>query len=212
MVTIVMDVDGTILDAMPSYNETFSSILLEHCKLPKDQAVTYYTRNAGMELFDQFKEILQKNGEPHDDNIIMDLIDKFWGAEEKSIPRVYDDVIPTFEMLKDYDIHIASGTRSDVLNSRMGKSDIQKYIKKLVGWSPDYTKRLHFEHLSKVKERVVYVGDAIEDMKMAKNFGMVGVGIVREGGWFSRKELEEAGADYVIDDLRKLKDIADSVK
>jgi len=50
-------------------------------------------------------------------------------------------------------------------------------------------------------EEVVYVGDSITDMQIAKKYGVHAIGII---GTFSESELFLARADFVLKNLKEL--------
>lgn len=206
---IVTDVDGTVMDAMPSYTEAFSSILLK-LGIPKKLSEEYFSRSAGTELKVQFEQILNTAGKPHDDRLVKSLMEEFWESQKNISPKVYDDVIPALSRLKGYEIHMASGTRHDVLDSRIKKAGLDKYLKKWVGWSTNQSKRDHLKSLS--RKTVIYIGDGVSDMEAAKEFSLIGVGIVREGSKFSEKDLKEAGAAFVVADFKEFEGVVKAIE
>lgn len=206
---IVTDVDGTVMDAMHSYTEAFSSILLK-LGIPKKLSEEYFSRSAGTELKSQFEQILKASKNAYDDPSVKSLMDKFWETQKNISPKIYQDVIPSLSRLKGYEIHMVSGTRHDVLDDRIKKAGMDKYLRKWVGWSDKYSKRDHLKSLS--GKTVIYIGDGVSDMEMAKEFSLIGVGIVREGSKFSKKDLKEAGAAFVVSGFKEFMDIVKEIE
>jgi len=54
---------------------------------------------------------------------------------------------------------------------------------------------------------IVYIGDRPVDVKVAREVGCVSVAISSKISWSSRKDLLDAGPDYLISDLKDLKKI-----
>ena len=64
----------------------------------------------------------------------------------------------------------------------------------------------------KVKqEEIVYIGDRPVDVKVAREVGCVSVAISSRISWSSRKDLLDAGPDYLISDLKDLKKIIEKI-
>ena len=55
------------------------------------------------------------------------------------------------------------------------------------------------------KDETMMVGDMAVDMVMGKNAGIISCGVTYGNG--KKLELEEAGADYIIQNFSDLKDI-----
>ena len=88
----------------------------------------------------------------------------------------------------------------DFFNSLLAISGNEKYgdcpkLKLL-----NYYLESHPEH-----EEIVMIGDGLEEIEIAEI--LKGVSIAFTSGYYSRKRLESAGADYVIDDLIQIKNI-----
>ena len=59
--------------------------------------------------------------------------------------------------------------------------------------------------LACVKEETAMVGDRKFDIEGAKAFGLTSIGV--SFGYAAENELEEAGADYIVDSVEELQEI-----
>ena len=56
-----------------------------------------------------------------------------------------------------------------------------------------------------MKEKTAMVGDRKFDIEGARAFGLTGIGV--SFGYAEEHELEEAGADYIVDTVEELKNL-----
>jgi|GEM_PF-2362430 len=104
-------------------------------------------------------------------------------------------------------IGIVSGNDGVEIERRCGEICLHKYLQSIHGHVPIKTEsivdfcRQHNVRLGDA----YYVGDAISDMRDAKNAGVVAVGMMR--GKPILDVLKQHGADYVINDLYGLLDL-----
>lgn len=54
-----------------------------------------------------------------------------------------------------------------------------------------------------------YVGDRVADVKLAERVGCKSIIVLGKCAWNSRKEIMEAEPDYVVDDLKEIKEIVE---
>jgi len=85
------------------------------------------------------------------------------------------------------------------------------YFKEIYG-SEDFIKKEDFikNYLNKnkiKKEDCYYIGDRVVDVKVAKKIKCKSVIIIGKCSWDSRNELINANPDYLISDLKELKEI-----
>jgi phosphoglycolate phosphatase len=74
--------------------------------------------------------------------------------------------------------------------------------------APDSLLKL-METLSVKPEECCYIGDSLIDIETARNAGIAGIGI--PSGFDSKEELINAGADKVIDNIRELPDVLQTI-
>ena len=61
------------------------------------------------------------------------------------------------------------------------------------------------ERLNIKPEETAYIGDTINDIRMAKNAGVLSIAV--KTGAQSNKELEKENPDFLIDDFSKIVDV-----
>ena len=90
--------------------------------------------------------------------------------------------------------------------------DIRKYFDFVVGSNLDGTRTKKEEvveealrQMKAVKENTAMVGDRKFDVEGARAFGLTSIGV--SFGYAQGNELEEAGADYIVDTVDELQKI-----
>lgn len=128
--------------------------------------------------------------------------------------RIFDGVIPLLKGLKKQGKKTAVATCKPEVFARQvcDKYGMTPYLDEICGTDLDgilVTKAQVIEEtLSRLNENpddAVMVGDRKFDIEGAKHFSMKSVGVTI--GYAADGELEEAGADYIIDDLQSLLDM-----
>jgi len=123
----------------------------------------------------------------------------------------FPGVIETLKKLheKGHTITIASSRSHHSLENFVKELELQEYITYVLG--ADDTKKAKpdaepvlktLKHLGEETTNTIVVGDTKFDILMGRNAGTTTCGVTYGNG--SRKELLDAGADYIIDDFREL--------
>ena len=130
------------------------------------------------------------------------------------VPKLFPHVKETLEALFERGIGmtIASSRQSRSLNGFLNDMEIAGFISYVVGADSVTMAKPHPEPVLKTlaamgvpPEEALVVGDMPVDILMGKRAGTMTCGVIY--GNSSRKELEEAGADHIIDDLPTLLEI-----
>jgi len=109
---------------------------------------------------------------------------------------------------------VVSNSPSFYINKILKNLKIKKYFNEVYG-SELFKNKEKFikEYLKKNKiknKEVLYVGDRVVDVLLAKKVGCYSVIVVGKGSWDSKKEILKAEPDFIIDDLGELEDILNS--
>ena len=132
-------------------------------------------------------------------------------------PQAFPLVKETLAALKDmgYSLTIASSRWHKSLSGLIHDLDIAEYISYLVGADDVDKAKPNPEPVLKTlsatgfnASQTLVVGDMNVDILMGLNAGTKTCGVTYGNG--TRKELEEAGADYIIDSIDKLIEIANN--
>ncbi len=109
-------------------------------------------------------------------------------------------------------LSIASSKPTELVERILVHFDIKQYFDYVVGSEMDgrRTKKEEVVEeairlLQPVKEQTAMVGDRKFDIEGARAFGLTGVGV--SFGYAEENELEEAGADYIVDTVDELKNL-----
>lgn len=208
---ILFDFDGTIMNTSPGIYDSFDKVV-EHYKL--DYPRSQYDRMIGPPLRDSFKNIM-KLPESELDNAIKVYRD-YYSVEGMYNGDIYRGIVPLIENLREAGKKIFTATSkpehftkmiierkglldlfdfvggSDITEKgRVTKEDVVKYV-------------LESQKLSENKNDCILIGDRNFDVNGAHAVGIKCAGIL--WGFGSRKELEEAGADWIFEapeDLEK---------
>lgn len=125
--------------------------------------------------------------------------------------KIYPGIADMLKVLKEAGckISIASSKPTVLVERILDHFDIRKYFDSVVGSNLDGTRTKKEEvveealrQLACVKEKTAMVGDRKFDIEGARAFGLIGVGV--SFGYAQGNELEEAGADYIVDRVEEL--------
>lgn len=206
--TVILDFDGTLGD---SYNiitktmmQTIAELELEY-RSPEECAKTI-----GLPLLECFTSII-----PMTDEMGQKCTETYRRIfNENNIPGAvtpFPGVIETLKKLheKGHTITIASSRSHHSLENFVKELELEEYITYVLG--ADDTKKAKpdpepvlktLSHLGEDSTKTIVVGDTKFDILMGRNAGTFTCGVTYGNG--SRKELLDAGADYIIDDFRDL--------
>lgn len=127
---------------------------------------------------------------------------------------IYPGIADMLKALKEAGckISIASSKPTVLVERILDHFDIRKYFDAVVGSNLDGTRVKKEEvveealrQLGSVKEKTAMVGDRKFDIYGAKEFDLTGVGV--SFGYAGENELQEAGADYIVDTVEELQNL-----
>jgi phosphoglycolate phosphatase len=203
---IVTDLNGTLIDAMPTYTRVFRDVLRRRAGLDLPDITEYVRGAAGTPWDEQFAAVLEKNQRPKD--AVPEMMDEFCSlvAEEKySLYPGTEELLRLFRE-KGCKIYITSASGTGAMVRRIYEMGILPYVDFLLGFDVYKKSPKHILMLAE-KERLplpdftsqaVYFGDGPGDMRIAEMCGIYTIGVAQT---VSREKLLEAGADLVIDRL-----------
>lgn len=185
---VIFDFDGTLVDSMETFADVAADVMDRVYSLPQATGRRLYIETSGLPFREQLEQIFPGNEE---NRRAADLFEaeKLEGYFEQ---RVYPDVLPTIDVLK-----------NKGLMSAISSNNFQHLVDEFVcrrSLSLDYVLGFkdknfckgapHFEYLIKAtglkKKTMLFVGDSLKDAERAIGFGIDFVG---KTGLFSREEF-----------------------
>ncbi|MBI5327247.1 MAG: HAD-IA family hydrolase [Deltaproteobacteria bacterium] len=122
---------------------------------------------------------------------------------------LYPGVKNVLEHFKNKKLAVATNKPFNLTERILGELNISYYFKKVVGGDDVQNKKPAPEALDVILKEVnvpphkaVFIGDSKIDVEAGKTAGIVTIGAAY--GFRGRKELEDAGADMVIEDIKEL--------
>ena len=204
---ILFDLDGTLTDPKEGITKSvqyaLASVDIDEPDLDKLEPFI------GPPLHESFMEFYG-----FDRDMAMKLAEKY--RERFNVTgifenKIYPGIADMLKVLKEAGckISIASSKPTVLVERILDHFDIRKYFDSVVGSNLDGTRTKKEEvveealrQLACVKEKTAMVGDRKFDIEGARAFGLIGVGV--SFGYAQGNELEEAGADYIVDSVEEL--------
>lgn len=206
----VFDLDGTLLDSLSGIAHACNLVL-------KEAGLPQHPQEAFKRMVGNGVHMLLRRAIPekqHDTEIHKQIERRF--AEEYHVVslnerNLFPGVPELLEKLRAQGMLLAVSTNKPDAMSRiiLGNTLPQGLLAEIVGQregvptKPDPAGvRLIMDNLRISPEEAVYVGDSDVDIFTAKNAGISSVGV--SWGFRGRQELEQAGADLVVDTMDEL--------
>ncbi len=171
--TIVFDLDGTLVDSMSALTDLACQVLEEVYGTDGETARTGYNRTAGLPFTDQL-EVLH----PGDSRNAV-AVERFEGAKSANYCShpLFDDVAELFRGLRARKCRLAISTSTTQSLAEQYVRGAGLDVDLVCGWAPGFAKgSAHFTQVSNrtgaVKEKIVFVGDTLEDARIAQNSGI----------------------------------------
>ncbi|MBI2543305.1 MAG: HAD family hydrolase [Candidatus Aenigmarchaeota archaeon] len=217
---LVWDGDGVIFDGtMEIIARVFAESLYHRFGIPIEEGSKYMYETTGMPTARQYKDILTSRGylpqnttESHE--TIQELVNYFTNHAYSEMPPLCPDVLPNLPYLEKNRMVISTNAPQPTLDQRMKYHGLDRYFLNWYGKSkeaPD--KRMHKPFIIKdigvsedeFRSSGALVGDGYTDMKIAKEWGIQGIG--RKTKDNTEDRLIESGAITVINGLGELPEL-----
>jgi len=211
---ILFDIDKTLIKSSKGHSAAFS----EAFKIVYGVDTTIDIINHhGMTDQQIIIEVLKKNG--LDEQIIKSklvecmkiMIDSFNKIVDTDEIVILDGVQELLEELKKHNVlmGLVTGNLEPIAKGKLKKAGLNHYFK-IGGFGSDDINRTNLVKLAirraeenfdfRFNNNVFLFGDAPQDMKAGKEANVRTVGVTT--GIYSKEELENAGADFIIDNLK----------
>ena len=126
--------------------------------------------------------------------------------------KPYDGVMDVLEHFKNKKLAVATNKPVGLTTKILDDLNMSVYFRKVVGGDKVQNKKpapeaieIIMEELDVLPDKAVFLGDSRIDMEAGKKAGVITIGAAY--GFRGREELEKAGADVIIEDIRELMSI-----
>lgn len=211
----IFDMDGTITNTLPTITNVINTLMAQENYAPyTEEDMKYMVGNGYKNLVE--RAVTGRNGDMSRLGALQDKYLEIYLADYLTGSYVYDGVKDALLKLKEKGIKIAVlSNRPDVqtqlvINALFGENffDMTCGAVDEFPLKPDtaYLKYI-LEKLDVTPDEALYFGDTSTDMQTGKGGGLFTIGVL--WGFRKRDELENAGADAVIDSPAKMVDFSD---
>lgn len=211
---VLFDIDRTLILSSEAHHKAFSEGFKKVYGVDTDIEII---NHHGMTEQQVIIEVLKKNGLDEREikskikECMKEMVDSFnkFIKNEKITPL--DGVSGLLEELEknNFLMGLVTGNLEDIARGKLKKAGINHYFK-VGGFGNDDINRTNLVKLAikraeenfdlNFDNNVFLFGDAPQDMRAGKEAGTRTVGVIT--GIYSKEQLENAGADFVVDNLR----------
>lgn len=205
------DYDGTIINIEPKKARCFGEVLQKHWGVNKKEAADTWIAEGGTSRrskFDYFydkqfhKSLTDEDYKKVESDFSSILKNKYY-PKIQLLPLardILDFVRSNFEF-----VFVSSGVPMEEIQYLVKLNGVSQYFNAIYGTDNQYrSKSDHFRQVIKTTnpQLIIYLADGLEDMKVAKEFGIISIGLPTN---HTATNLQAAGATYVCDHTRTIK-------
>ena len=205
----IFDLDGTLVNSMPIYQDTFVS-MLERYGIERIFSERFYANSAGTPLAEQFRQMLPSQVIEEEPDVTSQLVDEFFALVESLDFEPFTGVKDVLHSLKQRgkSMFVTTGTRNP--QARLERLSCYYFFVRAIGADELPKGPEHFHVFADclgvtVPELCVnafMVGDGPSDMRLARQMRVgYAIGVTNT---VSGNSLRQAGADETISDIREL--------
>jgi phosphoglycolate phosphatase-like HAD superfamily hydrolase len=201
--------------------DLFCQILLEECDVAGEVSRPIFIELAGKGPRPQFEAVLARIGRS-DVEFLDALIEHYWKVAETYEPVAFPEAGEVLQQLRrdGHTLIVSSGGTTGAVQRRLRLTQLDGLFRLALGTDdgvPDMRKGPgHFDRIARslalvegeLQARGVFIGDAVYDMQVARDAGLVAVGRLTGD---NAKTLRLAGAQHLIHDLLELQPILDAL-
>ncbi|MEM3405934.1 MAG: HAD-IA family hydrolase [Candidatus Pacearchaeota archaeon] len=197
---LIFDFDGTLANTKNLWYNTIKKYLKkEGISFSKKD---FHTKFLGIKVEEILKKLKIKNKEKIKKQIHKEV---FYKIKKVNLAKS----INYLKKIKVKKIIISNTTTKNVLSCI--KSKKINYFKEIYGGDKFENKEEFIKEYIKNnklnKDEVVYIGDTIRDIRLAKKIGCISIVIVHNISWNNKKELLRNNPSFVIESFKDLKDL-----
>lgn len=202
MKIIGFDYDGTLTNIEPEKAAAFGDTVAEEWGSKKNEASSFWLNKGGTSRKFKFEYFYTQRFNQELPDEVYEKIEKKFSQllRDKYYPNIelLDHVLDILKFTRSkFDfMFVSSGIPANEIEYLIEQNKISKYFDKVLGTNSKYlTKKDHFDEIREQKKPslFVFVGDSEEDMRKAKEGGLIAVGLTTN---HPAEKLKAAGADY----------------
>lgn len=202
---VIFDLDGTLLDTISDISDSMNASLEKYNYTTFSEEEYKYFVGKGIDvLIQKIMETLKI--EKSEFNLLKQAYINEYAKRNNAKTQIYPGVMDLINRLKNSNLFV------NILSNKphFQTVDVIAYYFKDFRFDKIYGKKVEFEikpdptsaldliaHLNLLADEVLYVGDTNTDIETAINAGFDSVGVL--WGFRKRKELIEAGANYIVE-------------
>lgn len=202
--TIVFDLDGTLIDTYPILKATLETVFAQYTP-NKPYTTKDINGFFGPPLSVSFSQWTNDQALAQEMLIAYRKISEEI-AEEKLKPFTHTlDVLQTLKK-EHYQLAICSNKIHRVAEKHLRMCGILEYFDVIIGGDDVVYHKPHSEGINKIKKTcsdvIMMIGDSLIDIDTAKNAEIIAVGIANNE--ILKQQMLKAGADYIIKDIKEV--------
>lgn len=183
---IIFDWDGTLFDSMRYKKNNFIE-LFSRFSNDREKLAALHEKLSGIPRQELFSRIyLEVVGKPLNEQIFQELSAAYTKANLAASKNssLFPDAYEVIESLKKLKLFVSSSSAHDELMEVVTQNQVAAFFAGVFGSKPGFGKgRGHFDHIMKTyklnKNQAIFVGDDEQDMRLAEDFGIEAVRIIR---------------------------------
>lgn len=199
------DYDGTIINIEPQKAQCFGEVLQKHWSVNKKEAADTWIAEGGTSRRSKFDYFYDKQfHKPLTDEDYKRVESDFSSIlKSKYYPKI--QLLPHAREILDFVrfnfefVFVSSGVPMEEIRYLVKLNGVSRYFNAIYGTNNQYlSKHDHFRQVIKTTnpQVIIYLADGLEDMKVAKEFGIISIGLPTN---HATANLQAAGAAYVCD-------------
>jgi len=207
---IILDFDGVILESVQAKTRAFGELFSKYTNQVQP-IIDYHLQNNGVSRFLKFKYIWEQILKKEYNDAVRDML----GAE---FSRITTDEVGKCPFVKGalgflkamsqrFPLYVASAVPDEDLNKIIDKKGIRGYLTKVYGFPPTTKAEAIKDVLARESispGEAVYIGDSLEDLKAARERGVVFVARKNEEDFTGHADQVFADMDAIAEYLKRL--------
>lgn len=202
--------DGTLIDSREAVLGSFKHVLERH-------GLAYDEKTASSHVGKLLEHTYEAMAPKHDAKALSEL-HRNWQIANKHLFKGFEGLNDFLNSLKKKGLKIGAYTSANRIRTEVMLEIVggREFFNAMVCGDEVTHPKPHREGVEKVakmlgvdKDEVVFVGDSEHDILSGKNAGVITIGVTH--GFGTKEALEEAGADHIVNNLRELQKVIESL-